>query len=441
MSDVPGIDVAAVTAWLEAHVAGADRPVRVRRDRRRPLEPHVPGHRRRRHAATCCAARRSATCWRAPTTWAASTASSPACRRTAVPVRAGARVLRRPRRQRRTVLRDGLRRRPRRSATAPPPRRALTPTAAGARASRVASSTRWPRSTPSTSTPSGSPTSARHEGYIARQLKRWYGQWNQQKTAELAAVDRVHDGLLAAHPRAGPGHASSTATTASTTAWSTTTATSSPCSTGRSARSATRSPTSACCRCTGPGPTTTPTAWTGTSTTAPGFCDRAAARRALRRGHRARHLAARLLRRVRVLEAGLHPRGRLRPLPRRRARRSRPEELAPFKLQVEHAAADAPSATWTHCRERRRYDGTRVRVARRRPMLARADPRRDADRVDRCRRRCGRGDRRHCRGECETQPARATFDGDTFIDYRARRPIDGAPRRRQHRPRLARRSS
>ncbi len=35
----------------------------------------------------------------------------------------------------------------------------------------------------------------RHEGYIARQLKRWYGQWNQQKTRELPAVDRVHAAL------------------------------------------------------------------------------------------------------------------------------------------------------------------------------------------------------------------------------------------------------
>ncbi|MEQ1872459.1 MAG: phosphotransferase family protein [Ilumatobacteraceae bacterium] len=35
----------------------------------------------------------------------------------------------------------------------------------------------------------------RHEGYIARQLKRWYGQWNQQKTGELPAVDRVHNEL------------------------------------------------------------------------------------------------------------------------------------------------------------------------------------------------------------------------------------------------------
>ncbi len=43
----------------------------------------------------------------------------------------------------------------------------------------------------------------RHEGYIARQLKRWYGQWNQGKTRELPAVDRVHDGLAAAVPDQG----------------------------------------------------------------------------------------------------------------------------------------------------------------------------------------------------------------------------------------------
>jgi aminoglycoside phosphotransferase (APT) family kinase protein len=44
----------------------------------------------------------------------------------------------------------------------------------------------------------------RHEGYIERQLKRWYGQWNQGKTRELAAVDRVYEGLLARVPEQGP---------------------------------------------------------------------------------------------------------------------------------------------------------------------------------------------------------------------------------------------
>ncbi|MFM7489854.1 MAG: phosphotransferase family protein [Actinomycetota bacterium] len=44
----------------------------------------------------------------------------------------------------------------------------------------------------------------RHDGYIARQLKRWYGQWNAQKTRDLSAVDRVHDELLACVPEQGP---------------------------------------------------------------------------------------------------------------------------------------------------------------------------------------------------------------------------------------------
>jgi aminoglycoside phosphotransferase (APT) family kinase protein len=44
----------------------------------------------------------------------------------------------------------------------------------------------------------------RHDGYIGRQLKRWYTQWNAQKTRDLAAVDEVHDALLACIPEQGP---------------------------------------------------------------------------------------------------------------------------------------------------------------------------------------------------------------------------------------------
>jgi aminoglycoside phosphotransferase (APT) family kinase protein len=50
----------------------------------------------------------------------------------------------------------------------------------------------------------GLSTLGKHEGYIARQLKRWYGQWNQQKTRELPAVDLVHDALLERIPEQGP---------------------------------------------------------------------------------------------------------------------------------------------------------------------------------------------------------------------------------------------
>jgi aminoglycoside phosphotransferase (APT) family kinase protein len=45
---------------------------------------------------------------------------------------------------------------------------------------------------------------ARKEGYIARQLKRWYSQWNASKTRELATVDEVHDALAARTPEQGP---------------------------------------------------------------------------------------------------------------------------------------------------------------------------------------------------------------------------------------------
>jgi len=44
----------------------------------------------------------------------------------------------------------------------------------------------------------------RHEGYIARQLKRWYGQWGSSKTRELPAVDQVHAALADRIPEQGP---------------------------------------------------------------------------------------------------------------------------------------------------------------------------------------------------------------------------------------------
>jgi aminoglycoside phosphotransferase (APT) family kinase protein len=44
----------------------------------------------------------------------------------------------------------------------------------------------------------------RHDGYIARQLKRWYGQWNAQKTRELSEVDHVHEALSTRIPDQGP---------------------------------------------------------------------------------------------------------------------------------------------------------------------------------------------------------------------------------------------
>jgi aminoglycoside phosphotransferase (APT) family kinase protein len=44
----------------------------------------------------------------------------------------------------------------------------------------------------------------RKEDYVARQLRRWQGQWEKSKTRELEAVDRVHDRLAARIPAQGP---------------------------------------------------------------------------------------------------------------------------------------------------------------------------------------------------------------------------------------------
>ena len=43
----------------------------------------------------------------------------------------------------------------------------------------------------------------RKEDYIGRQLKRWYGQWNQSKTRELPAIDHVHEFLHTHTPPQG----------------------------------------------------------------------------------------------------------------------------------------------------------------------------------------------------------------------------------------------
>lgn len=45
---------------------------------------------------------------------------------------------------------------------------------------------------------------ARKEGYIQRQLKRWYSQWEKSKTRELPVLDEVHDRLAANIPEQGP---------------------------------------------------------------------------------------------------------------------------------------------------------------------------------------------------------------------------------------------
>jgi aminoglycoside phosphotransferase (APT) family kinase protein len=44
----------------------------------------------------------------------------------------------------------------------------------------------------------------RKEDYVARQLRRWQGQWKKSKTRELPAIDAVHERLEARIPAQGP---------------------------------------------------------------------------------------------------------------------------------------------------------------------------------------------------------------------------------------------
>jgi aminoglycoside phosphotransferase (APT) family kinase protein len=44
----------------------------------------------------------------------------------------------------------------------------------------------------------------KREGQVARQLRRWQGQWEKSKTRELPLVDEIHDRLFARIPEQGP---------------------------------------------------------------------------------------------------------------------------------------------------------------------------------------------------------------------------------------------
>jgi aminoglycoside phosphotransferase (APT) family kinase protein len=44
----------------------------------------------------------------------------------------------------------------------------------------------------------------RKQDYVARQLRRWHGQWQQSKTRELPAIDEVHAQLARCIPEQGP---------------------------------------------------------------------------------------------------------------------------------------------------------------------------------------------------------------------------------------------
>jgi len=180
----------------------------------------------------------------------------------------------------------------------------------------------------------------RHDGYIARQLRRWYGQWNAQKTRELPAIDEVHDRLIDRIPPQGPAtvvHGDYRLDNTMVDArgevlavldWEI-------CTLGDPLADIALLATY------WTGPTDTPNAWQGSATTAPGFLDRAALleRYAAVSGRDLGpirfHLAFASWKLACVLE-GVYARYLHGAMGSRD-----PEELRPFAVQVERAAEQA----------------------------------------------------------------------------------------------------
>ncbi|HQZ34219.1 MAG TPA: phosphotransferase family protein [Ilumatobacteraceae bacterium] len=186
----------------------------------------------------------------------------------------------------------------------------------------------------------GLDTLSRHEGYIARQLKRWYGQWNQQQTRPLPAVDRVHDELLRRIPEQGPAtivHGDYRLDN---------------CMVGNDGRVVAVLDWEICTlgdpladlgllQVYWTGPNDPASAWTGSATTAPGFYDRAelAERYAQASGRDLSHLpfyVSFAYWKLACILEGVYARYLGGALGARDA-----TELDPFKLQVEAAAAAA----------------------------------------------------------------------------------------------------
>ena len=186
----------------------------------------------------------------------------------------------------------------------------------------------------------------RHDGYIARQLKRWYGQWNQGKTRELPTVDRVHDALAELIPEQGPATivhgdyrldnsmVDDDGAVVAVLDWEI-------CTLGDPLADV------GLLQVYWTGPNDPESAWTGGATTAPGFWDRA------RLAERYAEVSGRDISQLPYYVAFAHWKLACiiegvysRYLGGALGERS-PEELAPFKLQVEQAAASAERALET----------------------------------------------------------------------------------------------
>ena len=127
-------------------------------------------------------------------------------------------------------------------------------------------------------------------------------------------------------------------------------------STGRSARSATRSPTSDSCSCYWAEPADPTASLLGAApTTAPGFATRDQVLDGVRARTRPRPQPRRLLSGVRLLEAGLHPPRRLRSLPRRRDRR-RPGQRRGVSRRTSRCSRRGRKRHWRELMDDEIYD-------------------------------------------------------------------------------------
>ena len=180
----------------------------------------------------------------------------------------------------------------------------------------------------------------RKDDYIARQLKRWYSQFQasglpgRRRAGELPA-DRIHDIVAAAiPPAAGLGHRARRPPARQLHAGDDGSVKGGARLGDLCARrSAPR--TSVCSGCTGPDPDQAAVLPQASPTALEGFPGKGRADRTVRRGLVAGPIAARLLHRLRVLEADLHHRRGLRPLRRGRHGRRADRSGAGFRSMLD----------------------------------------------------------------------------------------------------------
>ena len=229
----------------------------------------------------------------------------------------------------------------------------------------------------------GRPRRARPQGGLRRAPAEALAaaSGRSRRRASCRCVDDVHERLAGADPRAGPGDDRPRRLPPRQHDPRARRARSPRSSTGSSARSATRSPTSACCSSTGRSPATSSCRCSPRRRSPPGFpsARRASASRYAERS--GRDLSRdRLLRRARLLEAGDHPRGRLRPLRRRAstARPTRASRSSPGSSSAWPRRPTRPSAGSTELRHERRSVAVSCGAMGRRPGRTGSDRRRAA---------------------------------------------------------------